>query len=200
MDTRGSHTETRSTHTDTRAQTTHQKMSSAQSHFFQMSVAGFLCGRAGPVHHGRTVWPENAVGASDGVIHSRIFTRRVEPHSVRKDTVHRRFPRSMDVVPSDARCLCISMFQCVHQYVVYFWAWVSAPHAQLDTASSARTSPDSPSGCVGLTANGADPRRCTAGVTPASVRIWDRRTEARTGPGPLCPRNGRPHPSFPGVT
>ena len=28
----------------------------------------------------------------------------------------------------DARCWCISMFQCVHQYVVNLWAWVSAPH------------------------------------------------------------------------
>ena len=31
-------------------------------------------------------------------------------------------------------------------------------------------------------------------MTPASTRTRDRRTEARTGPGPLCPRNGkRPH-------
>ena len=52
----------------------------------------------------------------------------------------------------------------------------------------------------GLAASGAGPRRCTAGVTPASVRTRDRRTEARTGPGPLCSRNGRPHPGFPGVT
>ena len=44
------------------------------------------------------------------------------------------------------------------------------------------------------------PRRCTAGVTPASVRHRDRRTEARTSPGPLCSRNGRPHPTFPGAT
>ena len=79
-------------------------------------------------------------------------------------------------------------------------AWVSAPHAQLDTASSASTLPDSLTGGIGLAANGAGPRRCTAGVTPASVRTRDRRTEARTGPGPLCPRNGRPHPSSPGVT
>ena len=28
-------------------------------------------------------------------------------------------------------------------------------------------------------------------MTPASTRTWDRWTEARTGPGPLCPRNGR---------
>ena len=77
-------------------------------------------------------------------------------------------------------------------------AWVSAPHAQLDTASSVTT--NSLTGCVGLAANGAGPRRCTAGATPASVRTRDRRTEARTGPGPLYPRNGRPHPGFPGVT
>ena len=32
------------------------------------------------------------------------------------------------------------------------------------------------------------------------VGTRDRWTVARTGPGPLCPRNGRPHPSFPGVT
>ena len=31
-------------------------------------------------------------------------------------------------------------------------------------------------------------------MTPASTRTRDRRTEARTGPGPLCPRSGkRPH-------
>ena len=28
-------------------------------------------------------------------------------------------------------------------------------------------------------------------MTPASTRTLDRRTEARTGPGPLCPRNGK---------
>ena len=71
----------------------------------------------------------------------------------------------------------------------------------LDTASSASTVRDSRTGCVGLAANGAGPRRCTAGVTPASVRTRDRRTEVRTDcPSPLCPRSGRPHPSFPGVT
>ena len=43
-------------------------------------------------------------------------------------------------------------------------------------------------------ADGAGPRRCTAGVTPAYTRTRDRWTDARTGPGPLCPRNGkRPH-------
>ena len=53
----------------------------------------------------------------------------------------------------------------------------------------------------GLAANGAGPRRCTAGVTPASVRTRDRKTQAqRTPPGPLYHRNGRPHPGFPGVT
>ena len=91
--------------------------------------------------------------------------------------------------------------QCpnVSMYAVNFVrAWVSAPHAQMDTVSPAST--DSLTGCAGLAANGAGPRRCTAGVTPASVRTRDRRTEARTGPGPLCPRNGRPHPGFPGVT
>ena len=76
----------------------------------------------------------------------------------------------------------------VSNYVVNLRAWASAPHAQLDTASSASTLPDSRTGCVGLAANGAGPRRCTAGVTPASVRTRDRRTEARTDcPGPLCP-------------
>ena len=58
--------------------------------------------------------------------------------------------------------------------------------------------PDSPTGCVGLAANGAGPWKCTAGVTSASTRTRYRRTEARTGPGPLCLRNGRPHPGFPG--
>ena len=49
--------------------------------------------------------------------------------------------------------------------------------------------------------DGAGPRRCTAGVTPASVRAQDRRTEARTDcPDHQCPRNGRPHPSFPAPT
>ena len=47
-----------------------------------------------------------------------------------------------------------------------------------------------PYGLRGGVANGAGPWRCTAGVTPASTRTWDRTTEARTGPGPLCPRNG----------
>ena len=99
----------------------------------------------------------------------------------------------------DARCWCIRMSQCVHPYTAnYVRAWVSAPHAQMDTVSPAST--DSLTGCAGLAANGAGPRRCTAGVTPASVRTRDRRTEARTGPGPLCPRNGRPLPGFPGVT
>ena len=99
----------------------------------------------------------------------------------------------------DARCWCIRMSQCVHPYAVnYVRAWVSAPHAQMDTVSPGST--DSLTGCAGLAANGAGPRRCTAGVTPASVRTRDRETEARTGPGPLCPRNGRSHPGFPGVT
>ena len=61
------------------------------------------------------------------------------------------------------------MSQCVHPYAVnHVRAWVSAPHAQMDTVSPAST--DSLTGCVGLAANGAGPRRCTAGVTPASVR------------------------------
>ena len=105
------------------------------------------------------------------------------------------------------RCLPVRCTLLVHQHVpmcpctsLTLRAWVSAPHAQLDTASSASTYQNSLTGCVGLAANGAGPRRCTAGVTPASVRTRDRRTEARTGPGPLCPRNGRPHPGFPGVT
>ena len=34
------------------------------------------------------MWPENAFGASDGVIQSRIFILRVEPSSVRKDVLH----------------------------------------------------------------------------------------------------------------
>ena len=79
------------------------------------------------------------------------------------------------------------MHQCVHAYAVNkVRAWVSASHAHLDTASSASALPDSLTGCARLAANGAGPRRCTAGVTPASVRTRDRRTEARTGPGPLC--------------
>ena len=45
-------------------------------------------GRARPVRHGRTMWPENAFGASDGVIHSSIFILRVEPSSERKDILH----------------------------------------------------------------------------------------------------------------
>ena len=68
-----------------------------------------------------------------------------------------------------ARCWCINMSQCVHQYVVDSRAWVTAPRA-LDTASSASTLTDSLTGCVGLAAKGAGPRRCTAGVTPASGR------------------------------
>ena len=78
----------------------------------------------------------------------------------------------------------------VHQYVVNLRALVSAPHVPLTRLA------------YGLRrTNGAGPRRCTAGVTPASVRTWDRRTEARTDcPGPWRPRSGRPHPSFPGLT
>ena len=37
---------------------------------------------------GRTMWPENAVGASDRVVHSRIFIVRVEPSSARNDILH----------------------------------------------------------------------------------------------------------------
>ena len=52
------------------------------------------------------------------------------------------------------------MSQCVHPYAVnYVRAWVSAPHAQMDTVSPALT------GCAGLAANLAGPR-CTAGVDP----------------------------------
>ena len=74
---------TEKTHTEnTHRKQTHRKMSPAQSHFFQMSVAGRP---ARPVRHGRTMWPENAFGVSDGVIHSRIFILRVEPSSERQD-------------------------------------------------------------------------------------------------------------------
>ena len=91
----------------------------------------------------------------------------------------------------DARCLSIRISPCVRLYAVNLRAWMSALHAQVDTASSASTLPGSSTRCVGLAANGAGPRRCTAGMTRASVRTRDRRTEARTGPGLLCPRNGR---------
>ena len=63
---------------------------------------------------------------------------------------------SSAAVHYDARCWCISMSHCVHQYVVNLRAWVTALHA-LDTASSASTLPDSLTGCVGLAANGAGP-------------------------------------------
>ena len=57
------------------------------------------------------------------------------------------------------------------------------------------------SGCSSVTSPRADlPTEVYGRCDPASVRNRDRRTEARTGPGPLCPRNGRPHPGFPGVT
>ena len=64
------------------------------------------------------------------------------------------------------------------------------------TSNPARTAtsvaPGTPTACQPGTstdredgvANGAGPWRCTAGVTPASTRTRDRRTEARTGPGP----------------
>ena len=106
--TRGSHTQTQThaqTHTDTHrkhahaghtrthAQKTHntqdpnriKTMISAQSHFFQKSVAGRP---ARAVRHGRTMWPENAFGATDEVIHSRLFILRVEPSSEGKDIAH----------------------------------------------------------------------------------------------------------------
>ena len=41
--------------------------------------------------------------------------------------------------------------------------------------------------------------RFTAGVNLASTRTRDRRTEARTGPGPLCPRNGKRPPTIQGT-
>ena len=44
--------------------------------------------RAPPVRHGRTMCPENACGASDEVIHSRLFILRVEPSSEGKDILH----------------------------------------------------------------------------------------------------------------
>ena len=62
------------------------------------------------------------------------------------------------------RCKLL-LHQCVQQYAVNLRAWVSA------------------AGCVGLAANGAGARRCTAGLTPASVRTWDR----RTAPVPCAP-------------
>ena len=84
----------------------------------------------------------------------------------------------------DSRCWCIRMSQCVHPYAVnYVRAWVSAPHAQMDSSEFCKYLPDSPTGCAGLAANGAGPRRCTAGVTLACVKTRDRWTEARTG---LC--------------
>ena len=50
--------------------------------------------------------------------------------------------------------------------------------------------------CQDGAANGAGPLECTAGVTPASTRSWDRTTEARTGPGPLYTRNGKRPPTI----
>ena len=40
------------------------------------------------VRHGRTMWPENACGASDGVIHSTLIILRVEPSCEGKDILH----------------------------------------------------------------------------------------------------------------
>ena len=62
--------------------------------------------------------------------------------------------------------------------------WVSALHAQMDTASSASTCQTH--------------LRVAPDWLHGSMRTRDRRTEARTGPSPLCSRNGRPHPGFPG--
>ena len=58
-------------------------MSSAQIHFFLMSRALAAGGR-----HGRTMLPGNAIRASDGVIHSRIFILSVESSNVRKHILH----------------------------------------------------------------------------------------------------------------
>ena len=45
-------------------------------------------------------------------------------------------------------------------------------------------------------ANGAGPSECTAGVTPAPSENLGQRTEARTGPGPLYPCNGKRPPTI----
>ena len=50
--------------------------------------------------------------------------------------------------------------------------------------------------CQDGVANGAGPSECTAGVTLLRARTWDRTTEARTGPGPLYPRNGKRPPTI----
>ena len=64
-------------------------MSSARESLFpNVRVLVDPRGRARPVRRGRTMWPENACRASDGVIHSRIFILRDEPSSVRKDILH----------------------------------------------------------------------------------------------------------------
>ena len=123
----------------------------------------------------------------------------------------RLFHRSTDMVPSlrvlpsclrsrlrrssssaafryDARCWCISMSQCVHEYIVNLRAWVSAPHIpstprvlQAPFQTRLWVAPD------WLPTEQAE----VYGRCDPSVRTRDRRTEARTD---------RPHPSFPGVT
>ena len=49
---------------------------------------------------------------------------------------------------------------------------------------------------VRCVANGAGPSECTAGVTPAPSENLGQTTEARTGPGPLYPRNGKRPPTI----
>ena len=85
----------------------------------------------------------------------------------------------------DARCWCIRMHHCVQlRREICTGVGVCSPRPA-GHREFCKCLPDSLTGCVGLPASGAGPRRCTAGVAPASVRNWDRRTNARSGPGPV---------------
>ena len=85
------------------------------------------------------------------------------------------------------RCWCTTMTQCVQVRRKFTGVGVCSPRPA-GHSEFCKYLPDSFTGCVGLAANGAGPRRCTAGVTPASVRTRDRRTEARqTAPVSCAP-------------
>ena len=83
-----------------------------------------------------------------------------------------------------ARCWCTTMSQGVQLHRNFTGVGVCSPRPA-GHSEFCKYLPDSLTGWVGLAANGAGPRRRTAGVTPASVRTRDRKTEARTGPCPL---------------
>ena len=104
----------------------------------------------------------------------------------------------------DASCCCIRMHPCVQLCREQSTGVGVCSPRPTGHCEFCKYVPDSPTGCVGLAANGAGPRRCTAGVTPASGDRW---TEARHTAPVLCApamasdhsqsRNARRYPHWP---